>query len=174
MKTAEEVTTGLTADDITAIRTASRIVVRFKDQTAQIECTRQIRPKTVKGYESELTELKREIPIRSRWMGKAVFMSHFNSGAWQALSLILRPGDELYGRCSENGNGYLDKAVIPAEAWTGDSARYHGYYGSLHHDCCWLSIGRKDKTVIHDLLMIDSICPNNSARAITTLIQKGA
>ena len=162
-----ETTAGLTTDDIAALRSASRMVVRFTGDSAELECIRELPRRVVKGYDTAAPEeVRRTISIRSHWRGTACFVSCYIRGAWQALALVARPGDEVIGRCSENGNGYLNRAIIPAETWTGDEMRYHGCYTSLHHDCCWITLRRKGKTLIHDLMVESSICPDNTARAI--------
>ncbi len=100
---------------------------------------------------------------------KAWFWDHYkNLYGFEALSLLLRVGDELTFRISENNNGYLDKAMIPLDAWENDKdRRYHTTYNNLYHEVITARIVRKNRVVVDRLYIADEISVNNSARILS-------
>lgn len=92
---------------------------------------------------------------------------------FEALQHIVKPGDQVTFMASVNNNGYLDKASIPADAWEGDSARYHGSYPKLYHEVLTAKIKRPIKgtsdnfrIIVQHLHISDQVSVDNSARAL--------
>jgi hypothetical protein len=88
------------------------------------------------------------------WIGKdeRAFFSCWRTGAWQAIARIVKPGDTFTLRAYPNNNQYLDRA-------------------GLFYDECTITISRIDKkghrrSIVEDLLVGTSTCPDNTARAI--------
>ncbi len=92
-------------------------------------------------------------------------------GNFGALRLLVREGDELHFRVSDNKNGYMEAAVIPAENLksfvNGENRSYHPTYYGLHNDTMYVDIIRKGKTIIRNMYLQSSTCPDNSARMLS-------
>lgn len=159
----------LTADDVTALRTMDKVVVNIKDDSATIRVIKTMPAR--KGYPA--TESEREILADANSRGTtACFVTLFPRGEWRALALLAHAGDRLIFRVADNQNSYLRAAVVPAANL--DSPQYHTDYAGLHHDELYVSIVRdrgtngssRPTTILRDLTLASSICPDNSARAI--------
>lgn len=161
----------LTADDIVALRTAEDFYVMIN-----MPVNGQLARRTVISCSRRAPEPKVRGPFRSDDPGRDLIhrvgaecatsvVAHFHPsrlGAMQAVGLLARPGDRLVLDARQNNNGYLNDASH-REA-------------PLHHDVCYLSILRPDKkehvrTVVRKLVIADSICPANTARAIRGDVQ---
>jgi hypothetical protein len=153
----------LTREDIKAMRAANRYSVTINGDGVRIGLVKEIRRRTNDGFGDERNELRREFNANGGLhQAVAGFYAHFPSGAWQALCAIVRPGDSLHFHARTNGNGYLDAAVIPA-----GKLEHHTFgYSELFNDELCVSIMRKAKTIVRDMVLAHSICPDNSARAI--------
>jgi hypothetical protein len=145
----------LTADDVTALRTADQFTIsinRNAPDLTELHCIKKMPGKRTGPFSSEATELRCTIETASRQTGVvAWFHVYGNPGGMKAIAMLARPGDRLYVRAYNNNNEYVTNA-------------------GLFHDECSIAIIRtnsrgRDKTIV-DLVVADSICPNNSARAI--------
>jgi len=156
----------LTKEDVQAIKQADRFVVRLDNGTAKLEAIKRIRAKKDGPFSSEETELRFTIEGPAHSNVSATFVCLYPHGQWEALALIVRPGDELKFSARTNGNGYLEAAVIPA----GKLEHHYSGYDKLYHDELTVSVFRsangRSKTIIREMILDDSICPDNSARAI--------
>lgn len=91
-----------------------------------------------------------------------------NNGNWDALRMLLKEGDEVSFHVTDNINGYMKAAVIPAENLNKDkedSFRHPTYYG-LHNDTMYVNIKRKGKYILRDFVLVVNQCPDNSARML--------
>lgn len=149
----------LTKDQITAMQKANRIVVAYSEGQTEI---RAIITKTVKekGHEPQEVEFTTVINIshrfesyeksRRRWEIQRVFfylMQHgWHQGPIESFTRFLRPGDEITAEfIVANNNQYLEDA-------------------GLFRDSLRMLVNRGKKQ--YCFLLADSICKDNSARAI--------
>jgi hypothetical protein len=145
----------LTLDDIRAMKQASRFSVRIDNDGAHVRLTKELPVRKTGPFcgGGERQEVGREFNanIWSTTCGR-FYASHCD-GAWRALSLLARPGDMLLFEMRVNNNGYVDKA-------------------HLFHDELLVTLlrrgklGKRDITIVRDLVLMTSITPENSARAI--------
>jgi hypothetical protein len=153
----------LTAEDCAALRGATSYVVRLEGETVSLELTRKT-TKQVRGFGRTSVALERTIGGAAGSLTRATFVQLYVSGAWQALTRIVRAGDEVRFYASEdNSNGYLRAAEIPAGKMDG----YHTYgYDRLYVDELCVDVVRKRRAVLQRLVLCYAICPQNSARAV--------
>ena len=156
----------LRKDDIKAMKAADRVAIKLSDATGQFTLIKDIRQVNTGVFELEGNshEARRTLQGAIGTTTEAWFYISYakSCGQWQALCAIVRPGDQVELRARENNNNYLDAAEIPH----GKLGEYHGRYEKLHHDECLVTIVRKDKRIVRDLLLVWSVCPDNTARAI--------
>ncbi len=157
----------LTKDDVKAIKQADSMVVWFRadEGTVRLRLTKKLKGSSAFDGENEVSRLIED--KQETWEPfQAVFsLSFAHYGAWQLLAHTVREGDELTFTCQENSNGYLEKAMIPGDRW-GDERRFHGTYDRLYHDELLVTVRRGNKELVRELVLQDSTCPQNSARAI--------
>jgi hypothetical protein len=91
-----------------------------------------------------------------------IYMNYHGSA--DAIKALLRDGDDVTFRFFNNDNGYVRAASIAQGRL--DNRQFDSY-DHLHHDVCAITITRNGKTVVCDLPIEDSVCPDNSARMIS-------
>ena len=172
--TSEVLAFALSADDCKAIKLANRFVVRLQEGTAVLECIRRKSPSrdSVFTPDERAREERRTIACYAESTAiRATFVGLYPDGQWQALGLLVRPGDQIRLNARDNQNGYLKHAIIQREAL---DPQYHPEYHGIHTDECLLSIARPHKNahptnprvIVRDMVMKTDNCPDNSARAI--------
>lgn len=160
----------LTKDDVTAIKAATKYSLRIDRQLVRLELSKDIRrPERKDGFTDDRGELSRTIEGPAPdFRGKVWFWAPYcrSNGNWQALRLIVRPGDSLRFYADDGyTNDYLRAAEIPAGKLT-DSPYHASGYDRLYVDSLHVDVVRKGKTIIRGLTLTVSICPQNSARAV--------
>src|SRR5678816_4130726 len=135
----------LTADDITALRTASEYTVRInpndRQGIAEIECIKKVHAKNTGPFGSVAQDLRRTIAIDAGTTKPGFFYVYGNPGAMRALALIARTGDRLSAHCYTNNNQYVDQA-------------------NLFHDVCGLTLSRtatngREKRIVESITVAD-------------------
>jgi len=168
----------LTKEDIKALRTCDRVVVRIgtpDSDTALVRCIKEI--KTVGGFTSSdpCTTAEYEIETEGH-IGKwnigikptqpyktaSCFLYSSQYGAWGLLVKSLRVDDRIVFTARENGNGYI-KGVSSGKTSDIDN---NISFTDLHYDEMCLTIYRKGKVVADRVVFDHSICPSNSARML--------
>lgn len=158
----------LTKDDVKAIKSADSVVVWFRAAESNVTLSLVKKVKAVAGFEGD-NEVRREItdPQDTYCPYQASFcMLWTNYGAWQLLAHTVREGDCLTFSCRENSNGYLEKASIPAGRWSDEERYHHGSYDRLYRDELLVTLSRGRKVLVRELVLADTVCPANTARAI--------
>jgi len=156
----------LTAEDCAAIRGATTYVVRLEGDTVRLDLTRKERtPDRKDGYGRTTVERERTIGGAAGTTVRGTFVELYPGGAWQALSLIVRPGDVLrFYAHDDNSNGYLRAAVIPPGAMN-EQYHYQGYPRIYLDECC-VDVVRGTRLVLNRLVLCHQVSPQNSARAV--------
>ena len=162
----------LTKEDVQAMRHATSVVIRIDDGKVRVEMAEKVTAHK-RGVMLE-SELRHSVDANggvSRNAGtRAVFSIGYAAldGNWQALCMLVRPGDDLRFNASDNGNGYLKHAEISPYAWDDepDAKGHHPHYYRLYNDWLTVTIYRQGKPILRDLYLDHTLCPNNSARAI--------
>ncbi len=158
----------LTKDDVKAIKEAQTFIVYLRRDEGTFTLKKRVSKKnelfTVEEdyarYEMKLEDDQITLP---RDENRATFVSLYADGAWDALKRLVRVGDRLIFRARENGNGYLNAAIIPAGALKEDF--HHGGYDRLFVDELSVSIVRNGRMIVREMVVESSICPDNTARA---------
>lgn len=161
------------------LRNLDRMVVRLKGDIAKVEMIfEETSQKTGKKIESEM-----EFPLTprediftsksgdtfgSRRETHEAFSHIYNYGSLDAFRVIVREGDEIRFEFRENGNGYIRAATITKENLfsRGGGGNYCEDYDRIHYDELVVSIKRNGKTIVRELPIDHSVCPDNSARMI--------
>lgn len=157
----------LTADDVAAMRAASSYVVRLEGDHVHLDLTCRVRPRAPRGFTLEdqyaRPEGQRRLTGAAHTVTRGCFVQVYPTGAWQALTKLVRPGDVVrFYALEDNSNDYLRAAVIPPH-----TLEHHGFgYARLYLDELCVDVTRGRKTVLHGLTLCHSLCPQNSARAI--------
>ena len=135
----------LTKDDILALRKVCDLpysgYVRLDRDGARIDISKT---ENINGFE---TRQSRTIPLVHPTTETAGFFIYGDIGGFMALSVLAREGDQITVYARRNNNQYLDDA-------------------GLNHDELLGTLTRNGKTIVRDVLLAWSCCPNNSARAI--------
>jgi len=148
----------LTKTDIDAIKQADSFSITLGSSSA-MRCIKRAAARRSGPFAAQAEDLAYVIRL-DRASVSAHFSVLYPEGAFDALRAILRAGDELTIDARENGNQYCREA---AHASTRDVPGFSG----LYHDECIATVTRNGKTVVRQLVLTDSICPANSARAIS-------
>jgi hypothetical protein len=100
-------------------------------------------------------------------LGRDVYFysMHKDLSGWDALHRLIKPGDVLHFQVFDNRNQYLEHAVLFRGREDDPTCGEIEYVG-LHHDMLYVSISRNGKTWLRQLVLEDSICPDNTARAV--------
>jgi hypothetical protein len=158
----------LTKEDIKALRTCDRVVVKIDGEVTTVRCIREV--KTVDGFTSAnpYTTLQAEYEILAqggmskRFRTASCYLSFTDFGAWGLLVKSLRTGDRIVFEARENGNGYIN-GVLSGKTSDIDN---NIDFTSLHYDEMCLTIYRKGKVFADRVVFEHSICPSNSARML--------
>ena len=164
----------ITREFINDLKKSDSVVLRI-NRTSNFESTAEleliVREKKnnngwVKPEERKIhNSIKANLP---RKFNEALYVSLFKGchDGFEALQYILRPGDELTVSGTINNNGYLDKALIPIDAWKEEEALYHTTYNNLYHEQLTVRIRRKDKIIIDSMIIASQISVDNSSRML--------
>ena len=121
-----------------ALKTMENLAIRLNNEYVTVEFS--------KGYTA-----KKRITFEAKQSIENNKSFFYNMGCQNdilpILYNILKLNDKIVFRSRVNNNGYLDKA------------------GLFNDELC-ISVYRKDKLIIKDMVIDWSICPDNSARAI--------
>jgi hypothetical protein len=158
----------LTKEDIKALRTCDRVVVKIDGEITTVRCIKEV--KAIDGFTSAdpYTTLQAEYEISAqghlstRYRTASCFLSFTTSGAWGLLVKSLRVGDRIVFEARENGNGYIN-GVLSGKTSDIDN---NIDFTSLHYDEMCLTIYRKGKVFADKVVFEHSICPSNSARML--------
>ena len=158
----------LTKEDIKALRTCDRVVVKIDGEVTTVRCIREV--KTADGFTSAnpYTTLQAEYEILAqggmskRFRTASCYLSFTDFGAWGLLVKSLRTGDRIVFEARENGNGYIN-GVLSGKTSDIDN---NIDFTSLHYDEMCLTIYRKGKVFADRVVFEHSICPSNSARML--------
>ena len=158
----------LTKEDIKALRTCDRVVVKIDTDVATVRCIKEVKP--IDGFASAdpYTTLQAEYEISAqgtiskRYRTASCFLSFTDFGAWGLLVKSLRVGDRIVFTARENGNGYINGV---SSGKTSDIDNNIDFT-SLHYDEMCLTIYRKGKLFADKVVFEHSICPSNSARML--------
>jgi len=158
----------LTKEDIKALRTCDRVVVKIDKDITTVRCIKEV--KTIDGFTSSdpYTTLQAEYEILTqgtiskRYRTASCFLSFTDFGAWGLLVKSLRTGDRIVFTARENGNGYINGV---SSGKTSDIDNNIDFT-SLHYDEMCLTIYRKGKVFADKVVFEHSICPCNSARML--------
>jgi hypothetical protein len=160
----------ITKEFIKDLKKADNVSIRILDDTATLTTCIKEKVNHKTGW------MKPEIKTEHNGF-KATLPSGFTK-AWfwdsykglygfQALQYLIKPGDEVSFSVEVNNNGYLDKAMIPAEAWSAENAKYHSTYHNLYHEVLQARIVRNNKVIVQRLHIGDQISVDNSARMLS-------
>ena len=158
----------LTKDDVKAIKEAQTFIVYLRRDEGSLTLKKKIRKKdllftTDEDYARYEMKLENDQITLPRDHNRATFVSLYADGAYDALKRLIRVGDKLIFRARENGNGYIDAAIIPPGALKED---FHlGGYDALFVDELTVSIVRNGRMIVREMVVESTVCPNNSARA---------
>ena len=148
----------ITTSDLQAIKGATAYSVSL-GPVSTLECI-QKRDRRSRGvFSAQAEELRYSVTLDA-FDGRAHFYAMYPGGTWDALRLILRVGDELTFHARDNSNQYEQRAMAPIGRM--DSGTFDG----LHHDELVATIRRNGKAIVRDMVLMSSVCPDNSARAI--------
>ncbi len=154
----------LTADDISAMRQATTILVRMRgDKAAEVTLQKESAGRASGPFGRDEKTLERFVVCQSNG---AVAWFHISTyrDTFKVFASTLRPGDTLTLCAVDNSNQYLEMAECPHGKL--DS----GSYSRLHADELTATVRRtvngKTKTIVESMLLAYSVCPDNSARAI--------
>ena len=158
----------LTKEDIKALRTCDRVVVKIDGEIATVRCIKEV--KAIDGFRSAdpYTTLQAEYEISAqgtiskRYRTASCFLSFTDFGAWGLLVKSLRTGDKIVFTARENGNGYINGV---SSGKTSDIDNNIDFT-SLHYDEMCLTIYRKGKVFADKVVFEHSICPSNTARML--------
>jgi len=167
----------LTKEDVRALRTCDRVVVKIDGEIATVRCIKEV--KTIDGFTSAdpYTTLQAEYEISTqghlstrltgyipplRYRTASCYLSFTDFGAWGLLVKSLRVGDRIVFEARENGNGYIN-GVLSGKTSDIDN---NIDFTSLHYDEMCLTIYRKGKVFADKVVFEHSICPSNSARML--------
>ena len=158
----------LTKEDIKALRTCDRVVVKIDKEITTVRCIKEV--KAIDGFTSAdpYTTLQAEYEISTqghlstRYRTASCFLSFTTFGAWGLLVKSLRTGDKIVFTARENGNGYIN-GVLSGKTSDIDN---NIDFTSLHYDEMCLTIYRKGKVFADKVVFEHSICPSNSARML--------
>ena len=166
----------LTKEDIKALRTCDRVVVKIDGEIATVRCIKEVKP--IDGFASAdpYTTLQAEYEILAQghiskefWIGRGAtyrtascYMYSDLCGAWGLLVKSLRTGDKIVFTARENGNGYIN-GVLSGKTSDIDN---NIDFTSLHYDEMCLTIYRKGKVFADRVVFEHSICPSNTARML--------
>tara|TARA_R100001377_G_scaffold9756_1_gene4966 strand:+ start:861 stop:1361 length:501 start_codon:yes stop_codon:yes gene_type:complete len=158
----------LTKEDIRALRTCDRVVVKIDGEIATVRCIKEV--KAMDGFTSAdpYTTLQAEYEILTqggmskRYRTASCFLSFTDFGAWGLLVKSLRTGDKIVFTARENGNGYIN-GVLSGKTSDIDN---NIDFTSLHYDEMCLTIYRKGKVFADKVVFEHSICPSNTARML--------
>jgi hypothetical protein len=171
-------TTGLSADDIKALRQADTICFdQLKDQVGQIRAIKRGRRGDRDLFRTQ--DAERVIPCKSRvWasLREGVTQNDLTAfeycgsakydSAIQTILGLLKPGDEVELEWRTGGNGYLERSRVTEKE---PGAEYSPGMGErLYHDRLTLSVRRRGERK-YTFNVADSVCPNNTARMIRGL-----
>ena len=170
----------LTKEDMQALKKSNNIILQFYDNKSIMRLQRDTKTTKDGGM---ITYQEVELPVESTFdvysrptddkdyqrslspndynIDKCFFMLSSEYGTGKALKTYLRPGDSIRIKwTAAGGNGYTFQL----------KCSHPKYYDlDLYHDRVYLSIvprGASQYDSGFDLLLGDSICPNNSARMI--------
>jgi len=149
---------------------ASAVSIRIEGKSAKI--TVSVKVKIPKGFEGDDTARQEFNGFRGmlpEGKSKAYFSDIFyepTRGNFGALGLIIREGDELTFRASDNQNGYLEHARINGSDLKYTNGYIHPDYTGIHNDTLTVQVMRNGKCVIRGFEIDSRQCPDNSARAI--------
>ena len=160
----------ITKEFIKELKKADSVSIRIKNDTA----TLTLHQKELKNHKTgwmrpevktEHNGFKATLPAD---FSKAWFWDSYKDlYGFDTLQHVIKPGDEVSFKININGNGYLDKAMIPMDAWTGDDAKYHCTYNNLYNDVLTAQIVRNGKMFIRSLHIGNCISVDNSARMLS-------
>ena len=158
----------LTKEDVRALRTCDRVVVKIDGEIATVRCIKEV--KAADGFTSAdpYTTLQAEYEISTqghlskRYRTASCFLSFTTFGAWGLLVKSLRTGDRIVFEARENGNGYINGV---SSGKTSDIDNNIDFT-SLHYDEMCMTIYRKGKVFADKVVFEHSICPSNSARML--------
>jgi hypothetical protein len=146
----------LTADDITALRTAEDFFVLINARAYDagvgvIRCGKTLKAVADGPFAAAERTVSHDVLVDVHTTTVATF-SPSRHGAIHALALLVRVGDRLTLDARNNNNGYCEQA-------------------SLFLDECVAALSRtnakgRETTILRRLVLATSICPGNSARAI--------
>lgn len=178
--------TGLTRQDINAIRQADDVILRHIDRTGRLDCSKRVdwKEKEKNPYADDYKYYR--IPCESVGSGKGIDSlpylgrDDFHATAWVHPNYwcgsfrtiaheILKVGDiiSLEWKSGYHDNGYIEHAEAD---WQDKYDKYHHGYrsGSLHVDSCFLVIERKTKSGYKTLRFEVAVnaCAENTARMI--------
>ena len=134
----------LTKEDIKALRTCDRVVVKIDGEITTVRCIKEV--KAIDGFTSAdpYTTLQAEYEILTqgtiskRYRTASCFLSFTTFGAWGLLVKSLRTGDRIVFEARENGNGYIN-GVSSGKTSDRDN---NIDFTSLHYDEMCLTIYR--------------------------------
>jgi len=152
----------LTAIDVRAIRGATSFYVYIDGHDAELTLSKRITRKQTDPFTAAERDASYRVLCNIGSTNTGSAGDSYTPGELQALGAIVRPGDALIWSFRSNGNGYVEHAIIPAGAM--DETYHRGGYSALYVDELILTIARRNKTVVRDLVMCRSITPDNTAR----------
>lgn len=164
----------LSKEDITAIKLADRVCFRLTKSGQHPLASRAAGEiSLIKENENDAVfnsggrDSERVISVDGSlpgWARKAFAMRwvYRPAGSWTAFVALVRVGDEIHLSARENGNDYVKAAMIPA----GKLSPADTGYSEIHCDEMVLTVRRKGKTILQEMTIVSSICPDNSARMI--------
>ena len=158
----------LTKEDVRALRTCDRVVVKIDGEIATVRCIKEV--KAIDGFTSAdpYTTLQAEYEIltqgtiSTRYRTASCFLPFTDFGAWGLLVKSLRVGDRIVFTARENGNGYINGVSSGKTSDIDNNIEFT----SLHYDEMCMTIYRKGKVFADKVVFEHSICPSNSARML--------
>ena len=158
----------ITKEFIKELKKADSVSVRINKDTAKLTLHKN-EQKGKNGWikpevQTDHNGFKARIPSK---FNKAWFWDMYKDlYGFETLQNVIKPGDEIIFTVEVNNNGYLNKAMIPIDAWEGDERLHHVTYHNLYHEVLTAQIIRKDKIFIRSLHIGDQISVDNNARML--------
>lgn len=151
-----------------ALKESETIVVRIEDNRATIEFVKKEYKDrfgwTIPERRMIFNDFRGFIQGKENYTSATFVVLSKEISGFQALEYLIKEGDELRFRVTDDRNNYLKFARIYASDF-GKQSIYHTDYQGLHRDKLTCAIIRKGKWIIQSLFLKDVICPDNTARA---------